>query len=315
MAALATVVAVAAVDAVRNPDEDAPPAATTDELLGREEPARQLRRLGAQGELLLYGDNCRVRLLELPSLEQVGDDRSGCGPRGAVSPDGSAVARCLGDETEVGEAGGAGVAYSVRGCTPAWRPDGTLTVSSGRAVTRACPVDMSCRPVTLISRAELERAARRHPTSPARAPLRVLVDNVVWLSNARAAVLMSIRLAGRFAGMGPMAGIAFFESGRMTQTQPYFRVTGGRLGSSPRGTYVTQTPDVILRGDGSQVGLPQHLRDIRAFAWSPDERFLALAGRFAVTVVDVASLERYDRDGSGLRSVTLPVSALDLEWR
>ena len=85
----------------------------------------------------------------------------------------------------------------------------------------------------------------------------------------------------------------------MEPVVPYFRLTGGRLAVSPRGSYVTQTPDVILRPDGSQVSLPQHLRGARDFAWSPDERLLALAMPFAVEVVDVASLERYDRTGGG----------------
>jgi hypothetical protein len=34
-----------------------------------------------------------------------------------------------------------------------------------------------------------------------------------------------------------------------------------------------------------------------------------------VIVVDVASLERYDITGGGLRSVTLPVSVTELAWR
>ena len=79
------------------------------------------------------------------------------------------------------------------------------------------------------------------------------------------------------------------------------------------------TPDVIVRGDGSQVSLPPFLTDVRvrahAFAWSEDERFLAIATRFAVHVLDVASLERYDRLGSGLRSVMLPLRATELAWR
>ena len=74
-------------------------------------------------------------------------------------------------------------------------------------------------------------------------------------------------------------------------------------------------PDVILRGDGSQISLPQHLRDARDLAWSPDERFLALATRFAIVVLDVESLERYDRTGGGLRSVTIPEQATRLDWR
>ena len=72
---------------------------------------------------------------------------------------------------------------------------------------------------------------------------------------------------------------------------------------------------MILRPDGSQVSLPQHLRGVRDFAWSPDERLLALAMPFGVEVVDVASLERYDRTGGGLRSVTLPQAADRLAWR
>ena len=295
-------------DAVRNRDSGEPPATTTTEFPEREALAEQAAQLGIRGELLLYGDGCRVRRLQLPTLEWTGDDASGCSPQGVVSPDGSAVARCVGSMTEVLKAGGGPVAYTVRGCTPAWRPDGTLTIAQAGAVVRHGGR-------VLIPRAQLERAARRHPTSPALAPLRVLVDGIAWLSNTRAAVLMSIRLTGRFAGMGPMSAIAFFENGRLEETQPYFRVTGGRLGASPRGTYVTQTPDVILRRDGSQVSLPQHLREGRAFAWSDDERFLAIATPLAVTIVDVTSLARYDRIGSGLRSVTLPLRVTELAWR
>ncbi len=46
-----------------------------------------------------------------------------------------------------------------------------------------------------------------------------------------------------------------------------------------------------------------------------DERFVAIATPFAVTIVDVSSLARYDRIGSGLRSVTLPLRVTELAWR
>lgn len=306
----------AAVDAVRREDEPPEEAPATTALARKDVLAAELERLGARGELVLYGEACRVERLALPSLERTGADESGCVPVGAESPDGSTVARCLGDEVEL--FADSGFVRALPGCAPAWRPDGVLTVALRDEVVRfrACPDGRrdTCTE-TLISRAELVRAARRHPTGPALAPLRVLVDGVAWLSNTRAAVLMSIRLTGRFAGMGPLSAIAFFQDGRLEQTQPYFRVTGGRLGASPRGSYVTQTPDVILRPDGSQVSLPEHLRGVRDFAWSPDERLLALAGRYAVTIVDVASLERYDRTGSGLRTVTIPQPAARLAWR
>lgn len=278
--------------------------------------AEQLRRLGVYGELVLYDEACGVRLLALPSLEPTGEDAGGCEPRGAVSPDGSTIARCTGDRVELLVRETGHVTYTVSGCAPAWRPDGMLTVTLGREVVqlRPCAGRPVC-PETLISRSELERAARRHPTSPPQAPLRVHVDGVVWLTNTRAAVLLSIRLSGRFAGIGPMAGIAFFDDGRLRETQPFFRTTGGRLDVSPRGGYVTLTPDVILRADGTQVNLPPHLRGIRDFAWSPDESFLAVATRHAVVVLGVGSLEGYDATRGGLRSVTIPQQAVDLTWR
>ena len=167
-----------------------------------------------------------------------------------------------------------------------------------------------------IPRAELGRAARRHPKVPDRIrPLRALVDDIAWLTPREAAVAISIRLGGRFEGLGPLSTIAFFRDGRLRSTEGYFRITGRRLDASPRGSYVTQAPDVILRADGSQVSLPLYLRDARDFGWSADERWLAVAGAHAITVVDVASLERYDRTGSGLRSVTLPQAAARLAWR
>ena len=180
---------------------------------------------------------------------------------------------------------------------------------------RGCVPGEPC-PVTLIARAQLERAARRHPKVPDRiGPLRALVDQIVWLSPRQAAVAISIRLGERFEGLGPLSTIAFFQDGELRPTEGYFRITGGRLDVSPRGSYVTQTPDIVLRRDGSQVSLPPYLRDARDFAWSADERWLAVAGRYALTVVDVASLERYDATGSGLRNVTLPQAATRIAWR
>jgi hypothetical protein len=286
-AALAAVAVAAVADGVRR-DDDPAPAATTEQEPSTTAAATALRQLGARGELVLSGEHCGEERLTLPSLERRHSDV--CRQPGVESPDGGA--RAL-------------------------RPDGTITAAYGDEVVafERCRAQRRCAE-KLIARAELERAARRHPTVPERpARLRALVDGIAWLSDTRAAVSMSIRLGGRFEGLGPLGAIAFFDDGRLERTPPYYRLTGGRLASSPRGSYVTQTPDVILRGDGSQLSLPQHLRNVQDFAWSPDERLLALATPFAVEVVDVGSLERYDRTGGGLRSVTLPRSAAHLAWR
>ena len=297
---------MAAADAIRNRDSDERPAATTAvELAGRAALAAQATRLGVRGQLLLYGDRCTVEVLELPALERR-EGRS-CSPRGAVSPDGSAIARCIGDSVELQAVAGSAVETLV-GCTPAWRPDGTLTFARANEVVRHGGK-------VLIPRTELERAARRHPTVPdIPIRLRALVDGIAWLSNTHAAVLLSIRIGGRLDRLGPLSAIAFFENGIDTPARPYLRDTGGQLSVSPRGTCVTKTPDVILRSDGSQVSLPPHVRDGHAFAWTADERFLAVATPFAVTILDVVSLERYDRIGSGLSSVTLPLRATELAF-
>lgn len=308
--ALAT---VAVVDGVRRDGEPAP-AVTTEQDRGGGDAAIILQGFGARGELVLHGDGCREQRLTLPSLARRSVDE--CRPRGFTSPDGELVARCAGGGISVHMLA-TGDRRLLPGCTPAWRPDGTLTAAYEDEVVsfRPCAAPTPCAE-TLIGRAQLERAARRHPNVPDRPTrLRALVDGIAWLSDTRAAVSISIRLGGRFEGLGPLGAIAFFESGRVEPAVPYFRLTGGRLAASPRGGYVTQTPDVILRPDGSRVNLPQHLRGASDFAWSPDERLLAFAMPFAVEVVDVTSLERYDRTGGGLRSVTLPQAAAGLDWR
>lgn len=308
---VAAVVVAAVVDGARD-DDPAPVAAMDVERDG--DASAGLRLLGARGELVLYGEHCGQERLALPSLARRRNDV--CRALGVDSPDGEVVARCVDGnvETRLLETG---ELLRLPGCAPAWRPDGTLTAAHGGEIVsyRLCGAQQQCVS-KLIERAELERAARRHPSVPDRpARLRALVDGVAWLSTTRAAVSISIRLGGRFEGLGPLGAIAFFDRGRLEQTPPYFRLTGGRLAASPRGSYVTQTPDVILRPDGSQVSLPPHLRDVHDFAWSPDERFVALATPFAVEVVDVGSIEHYDRTGGGLRSVTLPQSAARLVWR
>jgi hypothetical protein len=297
---------------VRREGKAAPPPATT-EIEDRAGLAQALVSLGVRGELVLHDGACGEARLALPGLERRASALA-CAPTGARSPDGRLVARCIDGRIEVFSATSGELEWFDRGCIPAWRPNRELTAARAGAVVRVRPCSV-CTGL-LVSPRELERAARLHPAVPTRIEsVRPLVDGIAWLSNERAAISMSVRLGGRFEGIGPVSLVAFFAAGRLDATTPYFRATGGRLAASPRGRYVTLTPDVILRPDGSQVSLPPHLRDVRDFAWSPDERFLALATRFSVVVVPIASLERYDRTGGGLRSVTIPQAAAGLAWR
>jgi hypothetical protein len=304
-------VIAAAVDAVRRDGGEPEPAAT--ELEGRDDLTAQLVALGVRGELVLHDGACSETTLTLPDLDRR-ESNLACAPTGARSPDGRQVARCVDGRIEVSSAKTGELEWFDRGCIPAWRPDGALTAAYAGQVVRLRPC--ASFPCIEIALAELERAARLHPAVPVRAArVRAFVEGITWMSPTRAAVAISIRV-GAPVDLGGVGTIAFFEDGRLQPTtQPQFRSIGAPLDASPRGTYVTQTGDIIMRADGSLLGLPQQLRQARALAWSPDERFLALATRFAVTVVDVGSLERYDETGGGLRSVTIPQPAARVEWR
>jgi hypothetical protein len=312
-AAAAVVVVAAVVDAIRREDDLAP--ARTEistEIEGRDEVVEALTALGVRGALALHDGACREATLTLPGLGRRASPLP-CAPTGARSPDGRLVARCVDGRIEVSSAATGAPEWFDRGCVPAWVPNGELTAAYGGHIVRLRPC--AAFPCIAIRLTELDRAARLHPDVPALSRVRPLVEGIAWLSNQRAAVAISIRLGGGFDRIGPLSVVAFFTRGRLESTTPYLRATGGRLESSPRGGYVTLTPDVILRRDGSQVNLPQHLREARAFAWSPDERFVALATRFAVEIVSVVSLERYDATGGGLRGVTIPQPAAGLDWR
>jgi hypothetical protein len=163
--------------------------------------------------------------------------------------------------------------------------------------------------------AELERVGLRHLNAPLLTRrLRVLVDDVAWLAGRRAAVLLSLRIAG-----GPDIGgnqlIAFFRDGRLDAQVSFFRGDLRRLTASPGGAYVAALPGFVLRANGSAASLPQALVQARALAWSPDGLWLALAQRGSVVLVSLASLEQHDRDGSTLRTIELPLEARELEWR
>jgi hypothetical protein len=302
---------VAAVDAIRRDGEAAP--ADTAELEEPGEVAAALARLGAHGELVLHDGACGEAVVSLPGLERR-DSPLACAPTGARSPVSDLVARCIDRLIEVSSETTGQLEWFDRGCVPAWRPNGELTAEYAGEIVRLRPC--GAFPCVAVPLSELERAARLHPTVPDRIDrLRPFVDGIAWLTDDRAAVSISVRLGGRFDRLGPISIVAFFTDGHLDATAPYFRATGGSLAASPRGSYVTLTPDVILRPDGSQLSLPPHLGVIRDFAWSPDERFLALATRYAVVVADVGSLEGYDATGGGLRSVTIPQPAARIDWR
>lgn len=304
---------LAAADAVRKSTEDEPP---------RDEPpaavAERLAAAGVSGELVLVGDeSCRRRTIALPTLAPAGNE-PGCGLVHTVSPDGRYSAECGYTAASIRDRRTERTLYQLGACPVAWRPDGVLTGAVGTRILRfgaPCPDRAACAQ-PLIAAEELEVAARQHPNVPA-PPVQldvVSVDDLVWLTPTRAVLRLGVRVRGRLERLGSEPVVAFFESGRLVHTSSFFRDDTARLRPSPSGRYVALAPGIVLRRDGSEVSLPAHLVQARAVAWSPDERWLALAQRGNVVLVDVASLERYDAGGGSLRTLALPLVVRDLVW-
>jgi hypothetical protein len=290
-AAVVVVAGLAAVDAVRQRGSSAQPAETEAELPDRERLVERLRGAGVTGRLLVAAPGeCSRAVWSLPELLRRGTDTAACVGSGAP-------------------AGGR-----------AFRPDGSETAVDRRGIVLVLPGcgpdDLGCRR-PLVPRAELERAVRGHPSIPPRPPrLRVLVDEVAWLTDSHAAVLLNLRLVARSVDLPSRQTIAFFEGPRLVAARHFLRGDLARLAASPDGRHVAVLPGLVLRADGSELPVPARLVPARALAWSPDGRRLALSRPGAVALVPVESLTRAARaDAAPAGAIDLPLEAAALEWR
>jgi hypothetical protein len=280
---------------------------------------RRLRDAGVAGELVFVaGESCRRRTIALPTLAPAGNE-PGCSLAHTVSPDGRLSAECGYTVASIFERRTERTLYQVAACPVAWRPDGVLTGAVGTRVLRfgaPCPDRAACAQ-PLIGANELELAARQHSSVPS-PPVQLdveSIDDLVWLTPTRAVLRLSVRPRGRLERLPARPLIGFFESGRLLHTTSFFRDDTARLRASPDGAYVALAPGIVLRRDGSAASLPPQLVAAHAVAWSPDGRWLALAQRGNVLLVETASLERHDRTASSLRTLELPLVVRDLLWR
>jgi hypothetical protein len=286
VAAVGLLVALAAADALRSTG--------TEEA--RTEPQTTATRADLEGVLLIADAGCSVTAVRFPAVAaEEPPRRPDCG--GSVwSADGTLVAQCREGVTAVHNEGGE-LIRRMAGCSPAWRADGSVGVLSDGALVIARSV---FRPVVIMTRSELHTRLAHFLPGPSAYEF-VAFD---WIGTSRfAAVVRGGRLEDQ-------ALLVFTMDGELE-----ISLTGlGRLISSvrasPLGNYLaitTNTPErgfTLLTREGERVPLPR-ATDVRALAWSPDERWIALATRTNVVVA---------RTGSREAVATLPIGGEALEW-
>jgi hypothetical protein len=136
---------------------------------------------------------------------------------------------------------------------------------------------------------------------------------VAWLSDtALVAIIRGERGDGKRRDL-----VALFDGGRLLDAAPLRRPRLSLLRVSPRRTYVAVQADPtgiwLLHADGASLSVerfppwsPPAPTDVKAIAWSPDERWTAVASRTTVYVYPTA-------DGRA-GFIGLPITARDLEW-
>jgi hypothetical protein len=333
IAAVACLAAVAIAD-VRDSDAGEPQAATPTTAAAGQDTLRAPVGAGLRGVLYYTDENCELRAIRFPDLRPVTiadpwtDCRFTMSPRGAgdAAMEGSRwapdeVTAASESEGSVAVASTGTNGFSFAGFAPAFRPDGRLGFAAPDGV-RALDIDCArvydaateqeamlarCSELVL-SRSDLRRAvyldanAPDEPGSLRRLDLRGLA----WFDSRHPVVLLraTFRLDPR------VEVVAFFEDRRPWAISRAFGLAP-ELELSPFRNYVTahaQAGDgiVVLDRDARAVPLPT-LPQAHRVAWSPDERWLAVATQASVYIVRVGD--------PNARARRLGLVASDLAWR
>jgi hypothetical protein len=262
----------------------------------------QLQIEGVDGVLYFVDRECQLRALRLPSLVAAPAPRA-AGCSALVSPSSAPpgwslwprntplAAYCANRRVIVSATAGPSLPM-IGGCSPAWRPDGSMTYIRRGAIVQFPRVG---RAQVLRSRSQLAAAFERLPALRGSTGWRV--SRVAWLGSTRFAVIASNNartIAAVFSGRRIVAFRARLPAG------------GSDLRASPRGRYV------VLRDaygvdlfDARQADFPRVRRfdGAASVAWSNDERWLAVASGSKITLT-----------GPRNRRVVLPLQALDVAW-
>ena len=189
------------------------------------------------------------------------------------------------------------------GTAPAWRPDGTLTYFADGAVRTWPSGDV------LLSQREL-LAAVRDEGVPFRTPpvVGLSVREAAWLDGERLALIASTRIRPDLGAGQDM--LVVYEGDRLATWRLFEQEDVSDLQASPGGNYLAARYGsdqlVILDRFGSDVTTPP-LAGYRAIAWSPDDRWSAVATDEGVLVF------RPGEDGPP--DLELDLDTRDLDWR
>jgi hypothetical protein len=185
------------------------------------------------------------------------------------------------------------------GEAPAWRPDGTLTYFADGAV-REWPSGN-----VVLSRRNLVRALRESSVPGLGGFRRIRVREAAWLDERRLAAILSVE-----GPSGSWDVLTSFDDGAI---QEAYVETPGRfadLRASPGGTYFAARrgqDDLIMAEPGRGEISNQGIVGYRAIAWSPDDRWVAVAAEGGVFVFRPVF--------SGPPALELDIDAHDVDWR
>jgi hypothetical protein len=300
----------------------------------RAEVQRRLRASGVIGTLFMTDEDCRLRALSLPSMRWVLDTNTQAeqcdftvapdsrrvvrfGGGIAWSPDGRTSAVCQGNRVVLIGRTGQETGREPGFCAPAWRPDGTFTASRGEAFFAFRPPCVEGPPRCLqpiLAAEDLAPALRAESTD-----LRVLqapsIRQAIWLSRSRVALL--IRAQVRDQPGSTYDVLAVFE-GRKLVGEPVGNTNFGELLASPARRYLAVHGSAFrgltfVDSDGRLLARNPIASGNHA-AWSPDERWTAVATGGSVYVFRTAETAFFNSD-SRPPAIRIPVHAADIEWR
>jgi hypothetical protein len=313
--AVAAVAVFAAADALRGDGQPGGAASVPVTTRERAPTLREtLRSQGVSGQILYSDQDCILHSLLLPQMvDEVVRRENGAGAfhycrfgvgggrildEGAVpSPNGRSIARCRGRHIAVWRTETGAAVRSIRGCVPAWHPDGHLTYARDEQVLEDERV--------LYSRAELHRLARRHPNIAGLGrgiPFYVHVLDLAWLDRLRLAMSLEVRIRG----VEPQHFVVLVEGARMLAMVADFSGPIRDLVVSPDGSFLADDRGTVVTKQGRSYPLLEGVPRPSSVAFSPDEGWLAVATGVSFYLVGTPR-------NLG-RVIQVPVPAQDLVW-